>query len=215
MTTSLTDHAALAQSHAYIGEAHGVRFTCSPASYAEGKMTLRLECLTDTGGMKGAADRLAEALNGKWSNRCKGYHLAPSRALLWRALFVAGYDAELDCRGGHYSTKEAPKIEAPDGRKLSLKEAAAEVSGKSPAKKATKPKNQHARTVHEDLTVSCVTVIDSAAQILDVQALDLATQLDLAELILAAQDACNYMGDCVVSNRLRKALPAVFEEPTT
>lgn len=112
----------------YEGEAHGVRFSCTPADYAAGKMTLCLQSLTDTGGFKGAAARLCDALNGRWSHRCHGYQLAPSRAVLWRALFVAGWDAGVDWRGGHYGTSEGPKLESPDGRKVTLKEATAEIA---------------------------------------------------------------------------------------
>lgn len=126
MGTSHSTRAALVPL-SYTGEAHGVRFTCAPARYAAGKMTLRLESLTDTGGFKGAAHRLCDALNGRWSHRCCGYHLTPSRAILWRALFVAGWDAEIDWRNaGPYGTREGPRLETPDGRSVTLSEAATE-----------------------------------------------------------------------------------------
>jgi hypothetical protein len=108
------------------GEAHGERFRCLRARCARGKCALTLEKITPDG-FKGAGARLAEALNGRWTGRDRGYLLAPSRAALWRALFVAGWDAGMDWRGS-YGVSEAPKLEAPDGRTMTLKEAAAEIA---------------------------------------------------------------------------------------
>ncbi len=112
----------------FSGEARGVVFHSVAASYAAGKVTLRLRTLKPDG-LKGPAGRLAEALNGRWTNRCKGYHLVPSRAAAWKLLFEAGWDAEMDWRGvATYGTREGPKFQSPDGRAVSLKEAITEVS---------------------------------------------------------------------------------------
>ena len=114
----------------YDGEAHGVRFHCGPAPYATGKMSLQITKLVPDGGKgavdvyKGAADYLAEALNGRWTDRGKAYLLAPSRATLWRAAFLAGWDAEMDWRRGHYGRDaEAPMLITPDKKAVTLAEA--------------------------------------------------------------------------------------------
>ncbi len=109
----------------YSGHAHGVAFTCAPARYAKGKCSLHITA-DKSDGWKGPADRLLDALNANW-NRRSGYVIAPSRALLWRALFEAGWDAEMDWRHGHYATDKAPLLVAPDGRKIPLREAAKEM----------------------------------------------------------------------------------------
>ena len=111
----------------YEGKAHGVSFTCHPAPYAKGKMQIQLSkdaAISD--GFKGAADRLLDALNATWRHR-GGFALAPSRATLWRKLFVAGWDASTDWRGA-WGISEPPQLHSPDGRAMTLKEAIAEVN---------------------------------------------------------------------------------------
>jgi hypothetical protein len=78
-------------------------------------------------GFKGVAHRLLDALNARWS-RQSGYVLSPTRATQWRALFVAGWDAEFDFRGA-YGHRTPPMLESPDGRKVTLAEAVKEVGG--------------------------------------------------------------------------------------
>lgn len=110
--------------YSFTGEARGVRFQCSPTSYVRGKMSLHLET-EERNIYKGPAHRLLDALNARWSRR-SSYVLTPSRAKLWQTLFVQGWDAATDWRGA-YGCKEAPKLESPDGGKMTLKEAIAAV----------------------------------------------------------------------------------------
>lgn len=123
MITSISNRVDLS-SFAFEGAARGVKFRCHPGNYAKGKMSLWLE-KEKPDGFKGAADRLAEALNAKWNGR-SGYVIAPSRATLWRKLFVAGWDADMDWRGSAYGTSEGPLLESPDGRRVTLQVAAKE-----------------------------------------------------------------------------------------
>lgn len=125
MNAAHTNREALSRSHSYEGEAHGVRFTCHACNRPRGKMRLTLHQTKDHS-FKRAAERLIDALNGQWA-RSSGYTLAPSRALLWRDLFVAGWDAGMDWRGC-YGEKTPPLLEAPDGRQMTLKEAAEEIA---------------------------------------------------------------------------------------
>ena len=46
------------------------------------------------------AARLASALRGKWSNRCKAYIMSPTAAAKLATLYAAGKDAELGDRNG-------------------------------------------------------------------------------------------------------------------
>lgn len=109
----------------YSGTARGVTFQCSPAR-AKGKMSIDLT-RENSDGFKGVAHRLLDALNARWS-RQSGYVLSPTRATQWRALFVAGWDAEFDFRGA-YGHRTPPMLESPDGRKVTLAEAVKEVGG--------------------------------------------------------------------------------------
>jgi hypothetical protein len=113
--------------HAFAFEGHhnGVKFVCRPASYAKGKMQLQYEKDDKSDILKGPSGRLLDALNARYSHR-SGYILAPSRAVQWRDLFVAGWDAEIDWRGC-YGSKKSPLFESPDGRKMPLKDALAEL----------------------------------------------------------------------------------------
>jgi hypothetical protein len=120
----MTSHPDPRITASYEGEARGVRFACTPADYAQGKMAIRIEKVGGSDGYKGAADRLLDALNARYVGRGHAYIISPSRAALWRALFVGGWDAEMDWRGcGAYGTKDAPLLETPDRLKVTLAEA--------------------------------------------------------------------------------------------
>lgn len=123
MTLPLSHEALAALS--YQGTAHGVTFTCQPCNRPRDKMAIQIVGASPDG-FKGPAQRLLDALNARWRHR-GGYALAPSRATLWRKLFIAGWDAEMDWRGA-YGHTEAPKLEAPDGRKMTLREAEREIT---------------------------------------------------------------------------------------
>lgn len=121
-----TDETTL-ESLSYHGEHNGITFRCSPARYAKGKMSIQIQKdERNATGFKGAADRLLDVLNARYSRR-SGYMLSPSRAVQWRDLFITGWDAETDLRGC-YGCKTAPLLESPDGRKMPLKDALKEMA---------------------------------------------------------------------------------------
>lgn len=68
-------------------------YTIVPARYAKGKMVLR--STKDGSGLKNRADRLAEALGGRYVGRSKGYVLSVVAAEKFELLYIAGFDAEI------------------------------------------------------------------------------------------------------------------------
>ena len=72
--------------------------TFAPARYAKGKVLV--QCPSNQTGSKTRAMRLASALSGKWSNRCKGYIMSPGGAAKLKAHYEAGRDAELGDKRG-------------------------------------------------------------------------------------------------------------------
>lgn len=68
-------------------------YALTPARYAKKSMALRVH--DSVQGMKGRASRLADALNGRWSNREHAYILSETKAAKFVALYESGRDAEL------------------------------------------------------------------------------------------------------------------------
>jgi hypothetical protein len=100
----------------------GPGFACFPARYAKGTAVIQIS--GDGSGFKGTGAWLAEALGGRWSRRNKGYAMAPNRALQWRALYLAGFEPSRR----YFFKDRTPYTFERDGRKLTLREALAEVA---------------------------------------------------------------------------------------
>jgi hypothetical protein len=73
-------------------------YTLGKARYAKNSMALRAHDGQE--GLKGRCARLAEALNGKWSNREKAYIMSESKARRFESLYAAGTDARLSFNSG-------------------------------------------------------------------------------------------------------------------
>ena len=67
-----------------------IDFTIWPAKYAKGKMAV--SCPSQDG-YKTRAARLAEHLNGRYSNREHAYIMSPAKAIKLQDLFDQGRDA--------------------------------------------------------------------------------------------------------------------------
>lgn len=79
----------------FSGQLGNVRYTCTPHRYGKG-MVLHLD-REKTGPddiFKDRASWLAQALGGRWARgHQEGYRIAPTRALQFKLLFEAGWDA--------------------------------------------------------------------------------------------------------------------------
>lgn len=117
-------------SAAFSGTKGRCRFTCSAARYGKGMVLALDRDKTDDGDIyKDDAAWLAEALGGKWARgHQRGYRIAVSRALQWRTLYLAGFEASRRYFG---NDNKPYTFSLGDGPKLTLKEALALVANQS------------------------------------------------------------------------------------
>ena len=66
-------------------------FTVAPAKYAKGMLAVFPQDKIQ--GLKGRSARLAEHLNGRWSNREHAYIMSPTKVVKLRKLIDEGWDA--------------------------------------------------------------------------------------------------------------------------
>ena len=68
-------------------------YEIKPARYARGQMLV--VCRSDGSGWKTRAMALCEALNGRWTNREKGYVMSPTKAVKFEKLYTAGWSGNV------------------------------------------------------------------------------------------------------------------------
>ena len=64
-----------------------------PARYAHGQMLVT--CRSDGTGWKTRAMALCGALNGRWTNRERGYIMSPTKAAKFEKMYAAGWSGNV------------------------------------------------------------------------------------------------------------------------